>query len=369
MGGEEEVRLLSEIVSIYSPSGREAKLARYLYEKLLVDYAFDQVKLDGVGNVIGVLEGGRPTVLLCGHLDTVPGRLPVRMHDGYLYGRGSVDAKGALAAMIVAAKRLRDSGYKGRIIVAGVVDEEGRGLGAKHLIKSGLEIDYAIFGEPSGLTQVTIGYKGRVQLRLEVRTESFHASSPWLGRNALDHALRIWDSVREYVGRERGKTYFDSLSACITMVKAGVAANVAPPECELVIDIRIPPRLRAYKVINDLAGIIRDYVSSNEDSLEVRVVPEEVTEAFIVSKNNNLVSSLAAAVFMVTGSRAKLVRKTGTGDMNLLGFSLSVPVATYGPGDPKLSHTSQERISIEEYLKSIRVLETALRILYRRHHR
>ncbi len=363
----EEVKFLVDLVNIYSPSGREAKIAKYLYERMESDFEFDDVKLDDVGNVVGVYRGKRPSVLLCGHMDTVPGRLPVRVEGKYLLGRGSVDAKGSLAAMILAAHELKRSGYEGEIIVAAVVDEEGRGSGAKHLARSGLSVDYALLGEPSGIGQITVGYKGRVQLRINVETEGFHASSPWLGKSALMHSLDIIARIREYVEKEGGSSPFDSLTMCVTLMQAGVATNVAPPNCAFTLDIRVPPRLRSYRVVNDILSIVKGYVDSTEHGVDVQVVPEEITEAFLVDKANPLVSALSAAIHKVTGRSAQLVRKTGTGDMNILGFSLSIPAATYGPGDPKLSHTNHERLDLEEYLQSIEVMKEALEILYRRH--
>lgn len=363
----EEVKLLIDMVNIYSPSGREARIAKYLYEKMVSDFGFDEVKMDDVGNVIGIYRGRRPSILLCGHMDTVPGRLPVRVEEGYLLGRGSVDAKGPLAAMMFAAQRLRASGYDGEIVVAAVVDEEGRGTGAKHLARSNLGVDYVLLGEPSGLNQITIGYRGRIQLKVNVETEGFHASSPWLGKSAFMHALDIINRIRDYVEKGGGESPFDSLSMCVTMIQAGVATNVAPPNCSFTLDIRVPPRLRSYKVVNDLLSVIKEYVDSAEHGINVQVVPEEITEAFLVDRSNQLVNALSAAIRRVTGKAAQLVRKTGTGDMNILGFSLSVPAATYGPGDPKLSHTNHERLDLNEYLTSIEVLKEAIGILYSRH--
>ncbi|MGC8969178.1 MAG: M20/M25/M40 family metallo-hydrolase [Conexivisphaera sp.] len=365
----EEIKFLMDLVNIYSPSGREARIARYLYERLTSDFSFDDVKLDDVGNVIATYRGKRPSVLLCGHMDTVPGRLPVRIEDGYLLGRGSVDAKGSLAAMVLAAHALKESGYEGEIVLAAVVDEEGRGSGAKHLARSGLSVDYVLLGEPSGIHQITVGYKGRIQLRVNVETEGFHASSPWLGKSAFSHSLEIIGKMRDYVSKEGGESPFDSLTLCVTMMQAGVATNVAPPNCSFTLDIRVPPRLRSYKVVNDLLSLVKEYVESTEHGVDVQVVPEEITEAFLVDKSNPLVSALSAAIRKITGRSAQLVRKTGTGDMNILGFSLSVPAATYGPGDPKLSHTNHERLDLNEYLLSVDVLKESLRLLYSRHNR
>ena len=121
------------MVETYSPTGGEEPLASLLAEEMK-GLGF-KVERDTVGNVIGSFEGGRPKVLLCGHMDTVPPELPVKLENGFLYGRGSVDAKAPLASMICAAAQLIEEGYEGGLVVAGVVDEEGRNIGIDHIIK------------------------------------------------------------------------------------------------------------------------------------------------------------------------------------------------------------------------------------------
>jgi LysW-gamma-L-lysine carboxypeptidase len=118
--------------NIYSPSGNEKNFTR-LYERMTKLVL--RVHRDAVGNVIGEIGEGSPIVLLCGHMDTVSGEIPVRVEDGQLYGRGSVDAKGPLAAMIGAASKFVDNSFPGKIMVVGVVDEEGKGTGIEHFVK------------------------------------------------------------------------------------------------------------------------------------------------------------------------------------------------------------------------------------------
>jgi LysW-gamma-L-lysine carboxypeptidase len=92
------VRLLTNLLGIYSPSGKENYIANFLAEEMK-KLGF-QVGLDRIGNVIGVVGDGEPTILLCGHMDTVAGQLPLRVEEDKIYARGAVDAKGPLAAMI-----------------------------------------------------------------------------------------------------------------------------------------------------------------------------------------------------------------------------------------------------------------------------
>src|SRR4030065_1930677 len=89
-----------------------------------------QVGIDAVGNVIGVVGEGEPTIFLCGHMDTVAGHMPLRVEEGKIYARGAVDAKGPLAAMVMAAiAASKEPGFKGKILVASVVEEEATSRG------------------------------------------------------------------------------------------------------------------------------------------------------------------------------------------------------------------------------------------------
>src|SRR3990172_7336366 len=109
----DEVGLLVELVKAYSPSGREADAVR-VFTQLAESLGFT-TEIDGAGNGIARIGSGKPQILFLGHIDTVEGELPVRAEDGRVYGRGAVDAKGALAAALLAAK---DHAGAGEILVA-----------------------------------------------------------------------------------------------------------------------------------------------------------------------------------------------------------------------------------------------------------
>ena len=153
------------------------------------------VRKDLVGNIIGEYGEGSPRVLLCGHMDTVPPELPVRLEDGVLYGSGAVDAKGPLAALVMAAAGLIEDEYPGSLIVVGAVDEEGKSAGVENLISDGVEADYAIFGEPTNVDTITVGYKGGLLLKIDCETETGHSSAPWLYENSIEKAMELWTLI------------------------------------------------------------------------------------------------------------------------------------------------------------------------------
>jgi LysW-gamma-L-lysine carboxypeptidase len=320
-----------------------------------------KVKVDDVGNVIGEVGTGKPEILLCGHMDTVPGYIPVRAADGKLYGRGAVDAKSSLAAMVLAANSVAEKVSSGKILVAGIVEEEKSGKGVKHLIKKGLSADYAIFGEPSGIENIVIGYKGSLRLKLICETQTGHSAAPWLFENAIEKAFEIWRIIRETrFPNEDLNSHFYSVTSCLLQLKGGEsAASNVPSKCEALIDMRIPPQLTCTQVYQEINSKVAQYQTVNPKvAVNMKIV--DSAEAFETDKNNSLVKTLSSAIRKVRGKTPVLIRKTGTSDMNLLGNILKIPVVAYGPGDSSLDHTPNECISVEEYLGSIQVLQEAL---------
>ena len=181
------VKMLEKALRMYTPSRSEGALAEFLADKC-DDLGFEDIQIDEVGNIIAKKGTGSPKILLCGHMDVVPGKVKVRQEGDFLYGRGASDAKAPLLAMLFAAASIQNN--NGTVLFVGAVDEEGNATGIKNLVKKELGIDYAVFGEPSGIKKVTIAYKGRLAINLKVTVEdSAHASAPWLSKNAIEESM------------------------------------------------------------------------------------------------------------------------------------------------------------------------------------
>jgi LysW-gamma-L-lysine carboxypeptidase len=367
---DKAVRLLTNLLGIYSPSGKEETIANFL--ALEMKKLGFQVGLDSIGNVVGVVGEGEPTIFLCGHMDTVAGYLPLRIEEGKIFARGAVDAKGPLAAMIMAASQIaKEPAFmgKGKVLIASVVEEEATSRGVRHMITQGITADYAIFGEPSGVDNVTVGYKGQIQLKIICKTETGHSSTPWLYENALDSAYKLWMLIKNsFQPIEKIDSPFYAITACLTKLTGGNATSVIPFEAEMYIDIRVPPQLTTAEVIKQTQQTIQLY-QHEHPKVTVKSTVKDTVEPFEVNRSSPLVHSLSAAVRKVIGKPATLLRKTGTGDMNILGHAMNLPIVTYGPGDSHLDHTTEEHIVISEYLNSIEVYkETLLKLseLYNR---
>lgn len=350
------VDLLTEALGIYSPTTKERELAVFLCREMKA-MGYSRVEIDSAGNAIGEIGRGGCRILLCGHMDTVPGELPVRAQDGFLSGRGASDAKSALCAMLVAGSRAADVGAK--ITFAGATREEGDSLGIQTLIASDRAADFAIFGEPSGAHKVTVGYRGRMTLHVSLKTPGGHAGSPWAHVSAIDEFYDLLTRLRRY---EAEKTvngdHFRSLSISTTLLKAGSFHNVIPGVCEATFDVRVPPGSKCAIVRSSIERILEEVELKNPGTSHEF---DEPTEAYQTNSDSALIRAFQRAIITKAGVRPVLVKKTGTGDMNTFAASRQAECVTYGPGDSKLSHTDGEKVSVKDYLTSIEVLAEVLR--------
>ena len=358
------VKTLERALKLYTPSLREKSLADFL-ATVCEDLGFRDIHTDDVGNIIATKGSGSPKIMLCGHMDTVPGRIRVRKEDDYIFGRGSSDAKGPLIAMLFAAASVEEN--NGTVTFVGAVDEEGNATGIKSLTNDKPDVDYAIFGEPSGTKQITIGYKGRIAINLKISVEdSAHASAPWLAKNAIEESSLFVNEIKAKLeSGQENKTKGMMLTATITEIKGGLSHNVTPRECDSTLDIRIPVGTSCKSVEEKISEVVKEISKKQQVEAFYSIIDE--TEPFEAEHNSPLVRALTLGILDIEKNRPTLIRKTGTGDMNVIGNKLSIPVVTYGPGDPHAAHTTDEKISIDEYLRGIEVLKRTIQHLKRLH--
>ncbi|MFE5916595.1 M20/M25/M40 family metallo-hydrolase [Streptomyces sp. NPDC056468] len=336
--GADEIELLSSMVAVPSFSGQECELAGLLTERMAA-VGFD-THVDAVGNVHGeVGDPSGPEVLMLGHIDTVPGTLPVRLDGDVLTGRGSVDAKGSLATMICAAARLADR-IQGRLVVIGAVGEEATSHGARHLLHRSAP-DALIIGEPSGVHSIGIGYKGVFRFRMEFTQPPAHTSSDQ--PTAAEAAFAFWQTLRtELAPEHQDAPLFDR--ALPTIV--GMTADLE--RAQLEISCRTPLGFDAPALTSWLGAVPGSRVTVIEEVPAVRA-----------SRTNPVVRALGAALSS-RGARPVPKLKLGTSDWNVVAQYWPVPTAAYGPGNSRLCHSDDEHIEIPEYLAAIDVLTDAL---------
>jgi LysW-gamma-L-lysine carboxypeptidase len=242
------------------------------------------------------------------------------------------------------------------------VEEEATSRGVKHLITQGIKADYAIFGEPSGVENITVGYKGQIQLKIVCKTETGHSSTPWLYENALEKAFEVWVQIKNassYPSLDPSESPFNALTACLVKVAGGRAMSVVPFEAEMNIDVRVPIQFSTSQIFEQIEKILAKYQAANP-KVSVKATVLDTVEPFEVNKASPLVHVFSSSVRKVLNKPATLLHKTGTGDMNILGKAMNLPIVTYGPGNSRLDHTLDENIEVAEYLNSIQVYKETL---------
>ena len=330
--------MLSRLVARYSPSGRERRAVRE-FRSLARELGY-ATSVDRAGNGFARRGRGRPRILFLGHIDTVEGRRPVRRRRGRVYGRGSVDAKGAIAAALAAGRSFPGPG---ELTIVAAVGEEVDSRGARHLLARRAP-DRVIVGEPSGWDGVTIGYKGELQLIATFRGRRTHYSSPT--PTTTDLALEWTAAVRGLASARHTESLFASLTANTVSLET---RRVGDSETvRVVVDFRLPPGLTTAEVLR----LLPEEPGRPKIAVRIRAEPVEVGRA------NPVVLALADGIRSL-GARPTLWRKSGTSDLNVVVPAWKVPAAAYGPGDARLDHTARESLATAELHRSVEVLERA----------
>lgn len=356
MAAGNPLALLEGLLRCYSPTLHEAPAVEYLAREMAA-LGYD-ARIDAAGNARGTLGSGEREIVLLGHIDTVPGEIPVRLEeDGLyegrrLYGRGAVDAKGPLACFAAAAA-LAGARPGWRLTVIGAVGEEGDSRGAIHVrdaYSAARPPDFCVIGEPSHWDAVTLGYKGSAWMEYTLRRDMAHTAAQV--ESACDGAVRFWNAVHAAQdafnsGRPRA---FDQLTA--TLRRMDSSSDGFSETATLGFNLRLPPELDPAQAV----ALLQE--SAGEGALRLL----DGVACFRAEKNTPLVRAFLAAIRKEGGKPGFLV-KTGTADMNYVGPAWGCPILAYGPGDSSLDHTPNEHIQVEEYLAGVRVLAEALRLL------
>jgi LysW-gamma-L-lysine carboxypeptidase len=354
LSDEAAVDLLSEMVCIPSLTGQEGELGTLLLA--VMERAGFEARRDEVGNVVGT--GGPPEsereVLILGHMDTVPGLIPVKRREGKLYGRGTVDAKGPLAAGLVAAVRAaawnRLAGRaRLRVTVIGAVQEEGPSVGAHHLADNRPAPDFLIIAEPSGWDALVMGYKGSQRFTVEWTQPSAHTAGERIP--APQRLVEFWIDLGAWcAGQGGGDGEFGRLTPTLLSMNSSTDGLQDTATC--TVGLRLPDGITPEEVRSGVASLLPE--------ASFHFHPGE--PAVRGGKTNSLVAAFLRAV-RDEGGKPRFKLKTGTSDMNVVGPVWGCPVLAYGPGDSRLDHTPQEHLEVEEYLKAIRILTRVLEAL------
>ena len=389
----ETARQLVAIKSV-NPMGNEAqgdeflegRLTRYLetlFERLGLRHC-RQAVLPGRENIVARLDGdvrpedGGRVILFDAHQDTVRAEGMViepwnpLLRDGRLYGRGSCDTKGAMAAMIAAVARLAEELPAGMptVMIACAVDEEQAMSGMKRLPELWSDEALgradsifpcrphaAIVGEPTGL-QIVVAHKGTVRWRCHTRGVAAHSAMPDHGQNAIYRMAEVLPLYARY--QDEGVADAPSHALCggaslnVGLIQGGTSVNTVPDLCTVVIDLRVPPS----EDPRDAYRHVVDFIAKNS-SLGFPIEHDEphiVLRSMSDDKNGPISDMLLDATRQVVAGREKIGAVYTTHAAQYA--AADVPAVVFGPGFIEQAHTVDEWLPLAQ-------LQQAAEILYR----
>jgi putative selenium metabolism hydrolase len=368
---------LQDLVRIPSLSTHEEAVAVRLAEEMR-RVGFAEVWTDRIGNVIGRIGNGQgPKLLLDGHMDVVDvgdlARWPHppysgAIHNGILYGRGACDMKGGLAAMVYGVKALLDAGVDlaGDLYVVGVVQEEPcEGLAVRTLIEEeGIRPDYVVLGEPSNL-QVRTGHRGRLEMRVTVRGEAAHASSPALGSNAIQNAARLIFGLELLAPRLANDPYLGRGTLAVTQIESQAASRNALPDC---CTFYVDRRLTLVETERKAMAEVQNIISTEEVDAQVEVTQYRAMSytgyecrarnafpAWIMPEEHPLVQATVRTVRETLGYRPRLGHWSFSTDGTYTAGVANIPTVGFGPGEERYAHTLDEQIRLNDVVDAARV--------------
>jgi LysW-gamma-L-lysine carboxypeptidase len=341
-----DVDLLRTMVAVPSLSDQEGPAVNELCRQM--EARGFRARIDEAGNAVGTIGSGTRTVVLLGHIDTVPGEIPVRIEDGELWGRGAVDAKGPLCTFVAAAAAAAPD-LNAEVTVVGAVGEERLGSPGAKEVATWKAPDFCVVGEPSGWDAICLGYRGTLGFHYRLRQPSRHTAGP--GESAGEQAIAFWNALAASLADTNVASGASSAFTTIapSLREIHTTGNGLYDEAVMSIGLRLPPGVNP----DELATTLRNLAGSAEIAIN------GVQEGYRSTKQTPLVPPFMRAIRAAGGS-PRFTLKLGTSDMTIVGPAWGCPMVTYGPGDASLDHTPEERINLADYGRAIRVLRDVL---------
>ena len=374
---EDIIRFLRDICAIPSMNSEIGPVGERIQQEMR-KLGWDEARFDKMGNTVGRIGDGPKVLVYDSHIDTVGIGDPAewqwdpftgKIEDGRLYARGAVDEKGSTPGMVHGLAIARDLGLLEGYTVYyfGNMEEWCDGIAPNAFVEVDPKVkpDYVVIGEPTKMN-VYHGHKGRIELKITASGRSAHAASHYLGDNAVYKMMAIITQIRELDRRMRFGMGFHPVqghpSIAVTDVTARTASlNAVPDQFTIYIDRRITSNEPHDEVINQVKGLIPDYLQDeiqveelfyDEPSYTGFVFPvSKYYPAWLLEEGHPLVQAGQLTSRQLWGERP-----LGTWDFSTNGTywagKAGIPAIGMGPGDEKTAHMMHENVPLDEVVQA-----------------
>lgn len=355
--------ILKWLVQTNSVCGNEGELGLRIHghlQDLGIDTELHEVDARRY-NVIATL--GRDlscSLMIHAHTDTVGVHdlekpFAARIAHGVMYGRGTADIKGGVAAMLLAAGVLKQvPGLAAKIILAFVVDEETNARGTHDLLARGIRADAAIALEPSNL-HVCVEHAGCLRFQVTTRGRGAHGCRPWAGVNAVDLMNELIADIRQLpLLNQNGRLHNMRPAMNMGYILGGVTPWVVPYRCEAGILFHFFAEHRCEYVITQLQEVIDAFVGRRDTEVTLEVM--HGSNGFALAADTPLVQQMQHNVARVTGTSRPLAYMPTESDGEVLHNKGGIPTVLFGPGDIDHAHSYREQVEIAQVTQAARVL-------------
>ena len=365
------VNFAQQLIRTQSFTGQEGDLAKLVMNKM-AELDYDHVTVDALGNVIGIVGEGPTRILFDSHMDTVGVNHPEEWRynpfggeivDGKLYGRGSVDMKSALAAVVFAghiAKRLGIQKGKTLYITASVMEEDYDGEAVYSMCRQ-LETlpDYVVICEPSGL-DLALGHKGRALIKVTSKGVSAHGSAPEKGVNAIYKMGPILQRV-EALNNAMMRQGNGTGSIALTKISSSSESlNAIPTQCEVYLDRRLVIGEDKADISEEMNTLLEGtdaswevYDKRGKSYTGVPVVLHSFLPSWEISPDNVLTKACAKSFKIVFKREPRLIKWDFCTNGVATAGRLNIPTIGFGPGDSKKAHTVDECCEISQIAAAV----------------
>ena len=366
---KDTVRFLADLVRTPSFSSKEEKVIQVI-KREIKKVGFDQVRIDGLGSIIGRIGKGPRVIAFDAHIDTVyPGDLQQwsfdpfkpRIKNGKIWGRGTVDQKGGMAAMVYAGKMIKEMGLNDQFTIyftGTVMEEDCDGLCWQYLLnEEKLKPEFVVITEPTNLN-IYRGHRGRMEIRVEVKGRSCHGSAPERGDNAIYKIARIALEIEKLNKRLRNDKFLGKGTVTVTEARSS-----SPSLCAVAdgAGIHLDRRLTTGETKASALAEVRDaakragypdakvfVLNYAEAAYTGKVYPtEKYYPTWVLEEKSPYLKNAVAAYTGVLG-KAPLVDKWtfSTNAIAIAGMK-GIPCLGLGPGNEVYAHAPNEACPVE----------------------